>query len=127
MDNSTATTAKSRLLPYGTAIERRIDGEWFHAVVVDSYVLSDDEIVYDVEYVDDGNGELGVNSSEIRVMTGTPPLKKFLPKEEEVVVVATGADLAGGSAFVVNGENTRLGAGGGLKGVRFLRQSVNMH
>lgn len=125
---STPATSKSRLLPYGTAIERRIDGEWFHAVVVDSYVLSDGEVVYDLEYADDGNQEVGVSSSEIRLMIGTPPLKQILHKdEEEVVFVATGPDVEGGSAFVVNGEHTQLGAGGGLKGVRFLRQSVNMY
>ena len=32
----------------------------------------------------------------------------------------------GGGAFVVNGQETKIGAGGGLRGIRFLRESVNM-
>ena len=31
-----------------------------------------------------------------------------------------------GGAFVVNGEGTKVGSGGGLRGIRFLRESVNM-
>lgn len=130
-----------RLLPSGTAVERRIDDKWFQAVVLDSYVEGDN-VVYDLEYVDDGNQEVEIPGSEVRVFRGTPPA----PREPEErhrspasVCDADRFDYAEGvpvaklhgnaheeatSAFVVNGATTKLGAGGGLHGVRFLRQSV---
>ena len=107
----------------GTAIERRIDEAWFPAVVIDSYVEGE-SIMYDVEYDGDGNQELEVPGSEIRVFTGTPPVRANPrpPADPDTCVpVATlhGNDDGDASAFVVNGASTKLGAGGGLHCVRF--------
>mmetsp|Transcript_12709 Transcript_12709/g.19071 ORF Transcript_12709/g.19071 Transcript_12709/m.19071 type:complete len:161 (+) Transcript_12709:108-590(+) len=134
----------SQILPVGTPIERKIDTDWFHGVVIDGYV-EDDIIHYDIEYRDDGNRELAVPASEIELASSNtfelperegdlpqaqpPPLS---PEIESIKCVSPIARVHGRSdddeltTFVVNGSKTKLGAGGGLHGIRFLRESVNM-
>uniref|UniRef100_A0A6S9KAU9 Tudor domain-containing protein n=1 Tax=Heterosigma akashiwo TaxID=2829 RepID=A0A6S9KAU9_HETAK len=50
----------------GNVVERDIDGEWYAAKIVSVIQDEFDEIIYDVEYVDDGNVEHGVPEDELR-------------------------------------------------------------
>ena len=58
------------------------------------------------------------------------PLERSLSDEHwvepEPVAFSHKVSHDSGGAFVVNGPGTKLGAGGGLRGIRFLRESVNM-
>lgn len=135
-----------QVVPSGTAIERRIDGTWFQATVTDSYIEGG-EILYNIQYADDGNREAEVSGSELRLFTGMPPHAQHLPShgfrahasadrlctaERALDKCGTIARLHGNddeqvtTTFVVNGASTKLGTGGGLHCVRFLRESVGM-
>jgi len=120
-------------LAVGTTVERRIDEEWFRAVVIDSDAA---EGTCDIEYSEDHNIEYEVPATEVRVATAdtsaeaTQVEKKPLVNDEssDAVPVATlHGDSDDANTFVVNGASTKLGAGAGLQGIRFLRQTVNMH
>ena len=137
------------ILANGTRVERCIDGSWFTATVLDGY-CEDGEVLYELEYADDGNRETEVPADELRVASGAcPPVPASLPpdcaaprakqksaplgweSDETANPVAMlhrngCGDDATATAFIVNGSETRIGAGGGLRGIRFLRESVNM-
>lgn len=106
----------------GTRVERRIDTDWFAATVIDAYE-DDGVLLYDVEY-DEGNTELEVPSDEIRV--GAPPRPHCDAAKVLPAPMLHSQDDDDVNAFVVNGHATKLGAGSGLHGVRFLRETVNM-
>ena len=146
-DGATAAPRMSSLLTFskGDSVERNIDNEWFRASVTDAYV-DDGECLYELEYEDDGNTESEVPQDEIRASTPSsrrvrfsspkkeaPPLSPLerslsdeYEEEAEPVAFAHQVSMGSGGAFVVNGPETKLGAGGGLRGIRFLRESVNM-
>lgn len=116
--------------PVGTRIERRIDTDWFAATVIDAYDDGHGVLLYDLEY-DEGNTELEVPSAEIRVCVAASPrpqcdAAKVLVDPAPVAVLHSQDDHDDMNAFVVNGHATKLGAGSGLHGVRFLRETVNM-
>lgn len=136
-----------QVVPSGTVIERRIDGTWFQATVTHSYIEGG-EILYDLEYTDDGNQEVEVPGSELRLFTGMPHHPQNVPSHGLRAEASRGmpttaalaleecgtiARLHGNddeqitTTFVVNGASTKLGTGGGLHCVRFLRESVGMH
>ena len=100
-------------------------------------------------YDDDGKSEPEIPEDELRACApGTPPgaparetasAKLDSPKSPlerslcddsweapEPVAFTHKVSHGSGGAFVVNGNETKLGAGGGLRGIRFLRESVNM-
>ena len=120
----------------GDRVERVIDGAWFPARVTDCYVDGGVEF-YDLRYEDDGNTERDVDGDEVRKRAaGSTPVvqprrpahqpsplddDEDAPKEPTATVTHDN-----GGAFVVNGEGTKVGSGGGLRGIRFLRESVNM-
>ena len=120
----------------GDRVERVIDGAWFPARVTDCYVDSGAEF-YDLRYEDDGNTERDVDGDEVRKRAAgsTPVVQPRRPAhqpspldEDEDVPKEPTATVThdNGGAFVVNGEGTKVGSGGGLRGIRFLRESVNM-
>ena len=114
----------------GDTVEREIDREWFRASVTDCYV-EDGECLYELEYADDGNTEAEVPENELRAATNASrrvrfsspkkepvsPLERSLSdepwEEAEPVAVAHTVSHGSGGAFVVNGPDTKIGAGGG--------------
>eukprot|EP00638_Chattonella_subsalsa_P008602 CAMPEP_0117754038 /NCGR_PEP_ID=MMETSP0947-20121206/12594_1 /TAXON_ID=44440 /ORGANISM="Chattonella subsalsa, Strain CCMP2191" /LENGTH=155 /DNA_ID=CAMNT_0005573057 /DNA_START=88 /DNA_END=552 /DNA_ORIENTATION=+ len=50
----------------GDTVERNIDTEWFAAKILRIFEEDDDYVVYDLEYIDDGNIENGVAEDELR-------------------------------------------------------------
>lgn len=144
---SASPTARLRF-GRGDAVERVIDAEWFRGRVTDCYV-EDAIAYYEVLYDDDGKSEPEIPEDELRACApGTPPgaparetasAKLDSPKSPlerslcddsweapEPVAFTHKVSHGSGGAFVVNGNETKLGAGGGLRGIRFLRESVNM-
>lgn len=135
--------------PAGTLVDRDIDGMWFPARILKAKSRS-----YDVEYLDDGNTEQGVGWDELRLANGArddklapaAPLKLPLEnlilgglgKDDPAEVKTPRAivhntprtrgpfenDEAEANAFVVNGDNSQIALGGGVRGIRFLRSSA---
>lgn len=136
-DLGPTTPAAQTRYKRGDRVERVIDGAWFPARVEDAYVDDGCEF-YDLKYEDDGNTEKDVEGADVRKRAaGNTPVARprakpqTSPLDEEAVetepqAFASKVTHDSGSAFVVNGERTQVGNGGGLRGIRFLRESVNM-
>ena len=135
---ASSRTAPSRI-EKGALVARLIDTDRFVARVSAS-VLVESEWLYTVVYVDDGKVEEDVPCDEIERASeadaeGAPASSASAPPVAVAVddgeaqsgkPVVHGLDEVGEgtAALVVNGD-AKLGTGSGLRGIRFLRQTVD--
>jgi hypothetical protein len=125
----------------GDQVERNIEGMWFVAVV-ERCSSSNDSV--DIKYLDDGNREDGVHTSEIRKhassnsigdenlqnrqkTTLARPLAGLVEDDYEVRNAAKPTILLHENgnideAIILNGAENRLAAGGGLRALRYLKK-----
>jgi len=131
----------------GDLVERELEGCWFPARI--TAVNADGS--FDVFYTDDGNDEEGVDISELRAgsdeskeeekeggfdaerAAATEAAERHLAERKEegeeekaptVVVHATDRGRAA-SAYIINGVETNIAAGNGIRGIRWLRKNEN--
>ena len=137
---ASSRTAPSRI-EKGALVARLIDTDRFVARVSAS-VLVEGEWLYTVVYVDDGKVEEDVPADEIEraseadahgapASASAPPIAVAVADREDGEAqsgkpVVHGLDEVeeGTAALVVNGD-AKLGTGSGLRGIRFLRQTVD--
>ena len=130
-----------RLRP-GRTVERLIEGMWFSAVVERADCKEQSLIL---KYIDDGNIEEDVPFDEVRIAecklrsnndpgeeksrksTVPKPLAGFIEDDEEsrngqmpTVVIHSSADTE--NAIIINGAQSKLAVGGGLKALRYLKR-----
>mmetsp|Transcript_32041 Transcript_32041/g.55128 ORF Transcript_32041/g.55128 Transcript_32041/m.55128 type:complete len:188 (-) Transcript_32041:107-670(-) len=132
----------------GTMVQRDIDGMWFPARILSIGTNAVGELSYDIEYLDDGNTEHTVPSYELRIATAAnsdeppPSLPAPLPlplegllgyaqedtsapaKTPRAIVHTQNDDTAAATVFVVDGSQSSVPRGGGVRSIRFLRQST---
>mmetsp|Transcript_2113 Transcript_2113/g.4574 ORF Transcript_2113/g.4574 Transcript_2113/m.4574 type:complete len:188 (+) Transcript_2113:251-814(+) len=133
----------------GTMVQRDIDGMWFPARILSmSGGGAGGGGSYDVEYLDDGKTEHGVPSHELRITTEanedeprpSQPAPLALPlegllgyttedaaaptKTPRAIVHTQNDDTAAATVFVVDGSQSAVPRGGGIRSIRFLRQST---
>lgn len=123
---SSEAVSPSSSLAVGRSVERLIDGTWYRGVIKDAYDVNG-EMFFDIEYVDDGNSEIEVPATDLRIATTKVPQRpRSERKTDDFDEPVVHLDATDATAFVVNGSATKLGAGTGLHGIRFLRHTVNM-
>ena len=97
-------------------------------------ILLIESISFDVQYLDDGKSESGVPAAELRLLSGTSELpqsfamtnsgQQLAPKKPRAVVHGKSVEEEESSVFVVEGQQEKVAMGGGVRGVRFLRNST---
>ena len=133
----------------GDSVERELEGCWFPATVTS--VNADG--TFDVFYTDDGNDEEGVEECELRYSTEESKEEEKIGDasagersmaaiaaarraaegkgEEEmeraptVVVHGKGNRDRAASAYIINGVETNVAVGRGIRGIRWLRQNAD--
>ena len=91
-------------------------------------------VSFDVQYLDDGKSESGVPATELRILNATSELpqsfattsseQQLAPKKPRAVVHGKSVEEEESSVFVVEGQQEKVAMGGGVRGVRFLRNST---
>ncbi|EQC32022.1 hypothetical protein SDRG_10221 [Saprolegnia diclina VS20] len=125
----------------GVKVERDIDGLWFPGVVV---AVSDDDETCDVQYDEDSKIEEAVPLCELRRFDAdrlgnqAPPRSytshghrdessslllqpDYDPNKAPTIVLHNKGEANGGNGYIINGLETNVAAGNGLRGIRWLR------
>jgi len=129
----------------GDIVIRSIEGLEFEARLLE---VNQSKREVSLEYLDDGNTEIGVSFEEIQDIVESKDGRPCTPKhtkimdtlqkpllglveddyearknhQPKVFIHANVEEEEGKSAIILNGAENRLAAGGGLRGIRYLRK-----
>ena len=136
--NESETTSRKMSYRVDVLIERHIEGYWFVGTIRDVYAKKNQ---LRIQYVDDGKIEDSVPYDEVRlykedcksgiqygksVINSLPkPLAGLVEDDSEIRTMHVPTAVVHQSveteeAIIINGEDSKLAAGGGLRALRFL-------